>query len=733
MPSQNSAISAPFIVSVTGHRDIVETKTLAEAFKDKLEDMQKGAEVKPKDCILLSALAEGADTLAARVALDVGWTVIAPLPLGKQDYERDFRESKLQTPEAALKEFESILAHPKCQNFFIGYAPDCTPENTREDGEFRNRQYAYVGEFLTRHCEVLIAFWDGNDAAGMGGTGDVVHLQREGLPGSLVALRREGALLDAPEIGRTYVIWSKREKHSKAGEKFTQIAGGDKKQGEVEELKHPTVEAAIKQAATDPKLRKELDKDEAQEKKRRCKHRKEWEEFVKEAKGVKVKSVKDARDEVAKAVAAKEKSPYQDLPLDIADGSDYLAGMRDAFLRADALAQRDQGQVRGWFGWMLAIILAFTICIAGAGAFDKGAWSESLLVASWALLGGAYLVSRMQKESKRANRHQDYRALAEAWRVGFFWRALGIETPLDLCYLRSQRGELDWIRQALRTAELQWRAHGDAPTATPEAFQSVFENWINNQTEYFNKNVPANRVQLTALRNWSWAFLVLGLVASAFEALMQIKASDALGWAGLWQFATQFASANLLSSPFVPALLLISRMKDWPIATNKNTENMRTDTKSQTDKRKRLRHQFIQQNAKLTIVAIAGGLLALGAAGAILTGILPSAERVPSLQMLATLCFFLPSLIFVAADYNALPQHVKNYERMSAIFARAQKMLKQIESASFKVPYSLDFIWSGTEIQKKARRVYEELGREALHENGEWLLIHRDRPLDVEA
>ena len=740
-------LRAPFVVSVTGHKDIIETnrKELENTFRDLLNKLKReaqkeahNAEVEITEWVLLSALAEGADTLAADVAAANGWKVIAPLPLPRKDYERDFKG-------AALDKFNKLLDEDKCPYFFIGYAPDCTPENTRFKGdgtdgnnEFRNRQYAYLGEFLTRHCEVLIAFWDGNDAAGIGGTGYVVNLQRQGLAGYSIALRPDGILLDAPETGRTFVIWSKREKHKTAAAPLNGIADG-KTHGDCEELPHGLDESKQKQAdATTPLTEKQKRKQKDAEKlelKKRVERRKQWSEFVDEANKI----------EFTGKAEPQELNKYQPLPLGLAEKSPYLNHTRDAFLRADKLAKHFQAKTKRAFYLATAIVLAFTLCIAGADAYAESRWNGAILVASWVLLAGAFGSSRWQTKSGDANRHQDYRALAEAWRVAFFWRALGIQTPLDTCYLRSQRGELDWIRAALRTADLQWRAKqresepdekGELrqcgyPKPQAGDFETVFKAWIEDQTKYFKKNVPKSRVELTSLRHWSRALLVLGLGANAFESLVRITDANVTGAAWLSEFLRGFASADLLASPFVPALLLVLRMNSWPIATDENTKFVRAATAKQTDKRRKLREQFVQRNAAWTFVAVISGLLALGAAGAIHVGIIPtavsSAGHVPFLQMLETLCFFLPSLIYVAAEHNALPEQVKNYERMSAIFARAEKMLGQLTESAKQDDES-----DATEVEDKARRIYAELGREALHENGEWLIIHRDRPLDVE-
>ena len=45
----------------------------------------------------------------------------------------------------------------------------------------RQDQYAAVGEFIARHCQVLIALWDGKPGQ-RGGTGEVVELKLKGTP-----------------------------------------------------------------------------------------------------------------------------------------------------------------------------------------------------------------------------------------------------------------------------------------------------------------------------------------------------------------------------------------------------------------------------------------------------------------------------------------------------------------------------------------------------------------------
>src|SRR5882672_3617359 len=84
----------PLVVGITGHRDLRDqdvprleqevAAVIAGLRRDYLDND------KEMPIIVLSALAEGADRLAARVALAQGAQLIAPLPMPLAEYRRDF-------------------------------------------------------------------------------------------------------------------------------------------------------------------------------------------------------------------------------------------------------------------------------------------------------------------------------------------------------------------------------------------------------------------------------------------------------------------------------------------------------------------------------------------------------------------------------------------------------------------------------------------------------------------
>src|SRR5262249_32407575 len=101
----------PLVIGVTGHRDLRDedvprlerevAAVIAGLRRDYLRDDPR------TPIIVLSALAEGADRLVARVALAQSARLIAPLPLPLEEYRRDF-EPGLKPGNMA--EFDALLA-----------------------------------------------------------------------------------------------------------------------------------------------------------------------------------------------------------------------------------------------------------------------------------------------------------------------------------------------------------------------------------------------------------------------------------------------------------------------------------------------------------------------------------------------------------------------------------------------------------------------------------------------
>jgi hypothetical protein len=165
----------PLIVSVTGHRDLRPEDV--PALEGLVRTIVAGvAEKNPQNpLVVLSPLAEGADRLVARVAMELGARLIVPLPLPRALYERDFES------EASRAEFRALIDAAETV-FELPIVAGNTLEGIAEPGEQRNRQYAQLGAYVARHSQVFLALWDGvtNRAADKpGGTAEVVRFRLE--------------------------------------------------------------------------------------------------------------------------------------------------------------------------------------------------------------------------------------------------------------------------------------------------------------------------------------------------------------------------------------------------------------------------------------------------------------------------------------------------------------------------------------------------------------------------
>ena len=189
----------PIVVGITGHRDIPPdaVEPLRERFGEILGELQTKYPSTP--LLVLSALAAGADVLAAEEALARGIRVMACLPMDQTDYEQDF------TPEQTER-FRSVLSR-------------CSSVTVASSSSDRQQAYAAAGTHIVYYSQLLVAFWDGEAGSGPGGTADMVRLRRTGIP-SVMA----GQIIPyLPDIGPVFQIVTPRENKPLPREVFTTL------------------------------------------------------------------------------------------------------------------------------------------------------------------------------------------------------------------------------------------------------------------------------------------------------------------------------------------------------------------------------------------------------------------------------------------------------------------------------------------------------------------------------
>ncbi len=178
-------------VGITGHRRISaeaepalreNVSAFLQTIKDEVERLRqtplfsqvsKLYAEEPSRFVLLSSLASGADSLVAEEALKLGYELHAPLPLAREEYEKDF-----DTPPT-LATFRDLLTRAS-RVFEISAA---NPE--------RGHAYADAARVVLNQSDVLLALWDGRDTEYVAGTAatiaqassqhiPVIHIHPEG-------------------------------------------------------------------------------------------------------------------------------------------------------------------------------------------------------------------------------------------------------------------------------------------------------------------------------------------------------------------------------------------------------------------------------------------------------------------------------------------------------------------------------------------------------------------------
>ena len=87
----------PIVIGVTGHRALrpEDRGALYDAVTAELRKLQALCPNSP--FVMLNSLAEGADQLCARVALELGIPLVAVLPMAREAYETDFTGEALES------------------------------------------------------------------------------------------------------------------------------------------------------------------------------------------------------------------------------------------------------------------------------------------------------------------------------------------------------------------------------------------------------------------------------------------------------------------------------------------------------------------------------------------------------------------------------------------------------------------------------------------------------------
>ncbi|MGH9970765.1 MAG: hypothetical protein ACREBG_23645 [Pyrinomonadaceae bacterium] len=475
----------PIIIGVTGHRDIRQDDIpkLQEQVRKILEELHR--KYPATSLLVLSPLAEGADRLVAQVALEntsnkqARARLFVPLPLPREEYEKDFETRESKT------EFHDLLKQAwKC--FELPLVTGNTSASIQQYGPDRNKQYAQVGAYIARHSHILIALWDGKRSGLEGGTAQIVDFKLNGIPGPYAPQRPQ---LDIVDNGPVYHIVTPRIKNpTPDGTPFNLL------------IKFPEG-----WKSSDPlevsygRIFERMDTFN-----------------------------RDANNLCPRIGAEIEKNRQYVIPepkaLALSEAERFIL---DRYAIADTLAVYFQRWRR------LTLITLFLIAVVAVFSFEVYAdllahpFILAIYPLSLATAASLYLVA---KRKDFQNKHLDYRALAEGLRVQLFWSVSGLSDEVADHYLRQHRTELEWIRNAIRA----WNVvaeHGCVATGPTyetirrdpsKSLAIVLEHWVEDQRKFFEKATKRDRDRLNHRERIVLWFFFFGLGLAGLVVLLHL-------------------------------------------------------------------------------------------------------------------------------------------------------------------------------------------------------------------
>ncbi len=340
-------------------------------------------------------------------------------------------------------------------------------------------------------------------------------------------------------------------------------------------------------------------------------------------------------------------------------------------------------------------------------------------------------------------RYQDYRTLCEGLRVQFYWRLAGLTDSVGDYYLTRQKNELDWIHSSVRS----WALLVPTPTATDatvapenERLEAVRRHWVLHQLNYYIKSTYANRILHVTFRQAGSGLLFASILVSFVVALLGRLALRQWSWPVALVFAFGVA---------VGLLHYVLRRQELVDESREDQEEMtwimgyaasRDEIKPPPGITgvlnalwlRPLRYFFGSDGSprpstrRLARFAFGYGL-GIGIGTTMLFAALARILAAYFEPNRMGLKHELSDWMIVAMVLNvALAAFVQWYTEKRAFgvhYRQFRRMLTILILAYEDLSKGLDPI--------EARKLLKRLGRESLAEHADWLLIHRDRPMEL--
>jgi len=452
LADQPPTANSPFIVGVSGHRDLdpAALPRLRGAIEEFVHGLQR--QLPDTEIRFIIGMAEGADLLVAQTASSLGVKIEAVLPMPLERYAADFDAEGLQLLRQLLnhRDVSCIeIANPGARA-----DPPGSPSTVGRDAS-----YGHLMQALIRRSSLLLALWDGHSSPLPGGTADTVlrYLDiRSDDHASDVPLEFVD-MADAPDVSPRMVYWIPTARRSRA-------------------LAEPLPSPCYLTGIGDHTLQR---------------HATLPDDF--RARVAELNAYNLEHEQLSsEGRLGTQDSLLAALPPGVElRGRSRLADIDLQYGKADALAvyfQRRSDRLFVLFGLMtFAMGLAYLI-------YEKLTEARLMLVAYMVVLLGSLGLYYLLEGQRWFAKHLAYRALAETMRTKFYLRLAGADHRVDAREMLSLSGTgrfrgFGWLVFVINSVErIGLRAH---PSYDPDSPQSrcVEDAWIESQHAYFTRKV----------------------------------------------------------------------------------------------------------------------------------------------------------------------------------------------------------------------------------------------------
>jgi hypothetical protein len=572
--------------------------------------------------------------------------------------------------EESRRHFTRLVTDPRTLRVMeLPELPHTAGPDEIDEATYRRFAYLRCGAFVARHSQLLIALWDGQPAQGTGGTAAVVEYRRTG------RLNADPALLRLLKLAPEPFAFPQRPLDApEFGPVYHIVTPRSGPDQPVPAAALTVRHLALAMYDHHPTLATAY-----------------FAELHRQWANVDAYNAALGADVGAGAAANAASSPPERPPT--------IAALASAGAAAGALARSNQSATYAALRFIFVVVFAAAIAFEGYAHLvkDESVVSLLALAAYVTLIAIAYIRYRRGRMAQTA--FQDYRALAEGLRVQLAWRRAGLPHSVADHYLRKHADELTWIRDGVDA----WSSC--TPPVTPPDLDAA-ELWIASQEAFYAKAARRDADELARHQQGGVGWVASGLAGATVVAiaspLLKLTGAptDSVAYAAYFiVMALIAASVVIFVSQGLPRVLAARRGEDHLVSPSDFA---------------RLRGGVLMGIVAVVIIVSLPALIELLPARYVPDWLV--VEYHPWIVVAFGMVTLAGTFHHAFAEQRAFAEHRNQYERMAKLFERGHAAFTERRAGGDT---------AGIE------ELLVALGTEALTEHADWLVLHRERPLQI--